>query len=210
MVLQYVRRELSDPRRQRLYREAILIAVAGNVLLAATKGAVARFSGSSAVLSDAANSLSDTLYSLMMAAWTRTSEDRALPGTAAGRRIPIHSGRGRPKMGHSRFEPLVSLLIVAAMGAGGRRRLKIGFHSDARGCAALYFGRGADVDADVRRLCQVGPQLCWWAWTQTSEDSVVVKVVMFLWVGRIGRLAHGPAIDASARDNVDADVRRSG
>jgi hypothetical protein len=47
-------------------------------------------------------------------------------------------------------------------------------------------------------------------WTQTSEDSVVVKVVMFLWVGRIGRLAHGPAIDASARDNVDADVRRSG
>jgi hypothetical protein len=38
----------------------------------------------------------------------------------------------------------------------------------------------------------------------------VVKVVMFLWVGRIGRLAHGPAIDASARDNVDADVRRSG
>jgi len=99
MVLQYVRRELPDPRRQRLYREAILIAVAGNVLLAATKGAVARFSGSSAVLSDAANSLSDTLYSLMMAAGLYLAQRPA--------------DESHPQ-GHSRIEPLVSLLIVAA------------------------------------------------------------------------------------------------
>ena len=68
MDLQYVRRQSPDPRRQRLYRQAILVAIVGNALLAAAKGAVAWYSGSSAVLSDAVNSLSDTLYSLMMAA----------------------------------------------------------------------------------------------------------------------------------------------
>ena len=171
MVLQYVRRELSDPRRQRLYREAILIAVAGNVLLAATKGAVARFSGSSAVLSDAANSLSDTLYSLMMAAGLYLAQRPA--------------DESHPQ-GHSRIEPLVSLFIVAAMGAAGFTAMREG---------ALRFISGA------------APIVPGWP-TVVLVGSVVVKVAMFLWVGRIGRLAHSPAIDASARDNL-ADVLTS-
>ena len=97
MALQSVRRERPDPQRQRFYRQAVLIAIAGNVLLAATKGAVAYLSGSSAVLSDAANSLSDVLYSLLMAV-----------GLYLAQQPP---DEGHPQ-GHGRFEPLVSLLIA--------------------------------------------------------------------------------------------------
>ncbi len=96
-----VRREVRDERRQRLYRRAILITVIGNVLLATVKGAVAWVSGSSAVLSDAANSFSDTFYSLFMAL-----------GLSMARQPP---DRGHPQ-GHSRFEPLVSFLIAGVMG----------------------------------------------------------------------------------------------
>ncbi|HDQ73590.1 MAG TPA: cation transporter, partial [Chloroflexi bacterium] len=67
MNLQHVRQESRDAARQRLYRQAIAIALGGNLLLAVIKSAVAWFSGSSAVFSDAANSISDVLYSLLMA-----------------------------------------------------------------------------------------------------------------------------------------------
>ncbi len=62
-----VRHEPPDRLRRSLYRRAILVAVLGNIVLAAAKGLVAWVAGSSAVLSDAANSLSDTFYSLLMA-----------------------------------------------------------------------------------------------------------------------------------------------
>jgi cation diffusion facilitator family transporter len=171
MDLQYVRRESPDPNRRRLYLRAILIAIAGNTLLAAVKGVVAWSSGSSAVLSDAANSLSDTLYSLMMAA-----------GLYLAQRPADHS---HPQ-GHGRFEPLVSLLIVGAMGLAGLAALRE---------SALRFRSGAVVIAS--------------GWpTAVLVGSVAVKVVMYVLVGRIGRLAHSPAIGASARDNL-ADVLTS-
>jgi cation diffusion facilitator family transporter len=104
MSLTTVRSQTPDPRRQQLYRYAILIALGGNALLAATKGIVAAFSGSSAVFSDAANSLSDTLYSLLMGI-----------GLSVAQRPADES---HPQ-GHSRFEPFVGLLIGTAMGLAG-------------------------------------------------------------------------------------------
>jgi len=61
-----VRIESENRERQALYRKAIGIAVVGNILLAAAKGVLAWATGSSALFADAANSLSDTLYSVMM------------------------------------------------------------------------------------------------------------------------------------------------
>ena len=171
MALQYVRRESPDAGRQRLYRQAILVAVVGNVLLAAVKGAVAWFSGSSAVLSDAANSLSDTLYSLMMAAGLYLAQRPA--------------DRSHPQ-GHSRFEPLVSLLIVVAMGAAGFTAMREGVMRFLSGATGIVPG---------------------WP-TAALVGSAAVKVAMFLLVGRIGRLAYSPAIRASARDNL-SDVLTS-
>jgi cation diffusion facilitator family transporter len=57
-------------------------------------------SASSAVLSDAANSMSDTLYSLMM---------------AFGLHLAQRPADETHPQGHSRFEPLVSLFIAGAM-----------------------------------------------------------------------------------------------
>jgi cation diffusion facilitator family transporter len=156
VTLQRVRLETLDTDRQRLYRRAIWVTLAGNVLLAVAKGTVAWFSGSSAVLSDAANSLSDVLYSLLLAIGLYLAQQPA--------------DESHPQ-GHSRFEPLVSLLITIAMGVAGIAALREGI---------LRFLSGA----------------------------ALVKVVMFLLVGRIGRLAQSPAIRACARDNL-SDVLTS-
>jgi len=171
MDLQYVRRQSPDPRRQRLYRQAILIAILGNALLAAAKGGVAWYSGSSAVLSDAANSLSDTLYSLMMAAGLYLAQRPA--------------DRSHPQ-GHSRFEPLVSLLIVVAMGIAGFTAMREGVIRFLSGVVGIAPG---------------------WP-TAALVGSAALKVAMFLLVGRIGQLAYSPAIRASARDNL-SDVLAS-
>jgi cation diffusion facilitator family transporter len=169
--LQRVRREFPDPHRQRWYRQAILIAVAGNVLLAVVKGLVAWFSGSSAVLSDAANSLSDTLYSLLMAGGLYLAQQPA--------------DESHPQ-GHSRFEPLVSLLIAVAMGAAGFTAMREGVLRFLSGATAIELG---------------------WP-TVALVGSGLVKVTMYLLVGRIGWLVHSPALGASARDNL-SDVLTS-
>ena len=171
MTMQYVRREPPDPYRQRLYRRAILIAIVGNGLLAAAKGVVAWLSGSSAVFSDAANSLSDVLYSLLM---------------AAGLYLVQQPADDSHPQGHSRFEPLVSLFITMMMGTAGFAAMREGVLRFLSGATAIEPG---------------------WP-TAVLAGSALAKVVMYLLVGRIGRLAYSPAIRASARDNL-ADVLTS-
>jgi cation diffusion facilitator family transporter len=171
MTLQRVRLERLDAGRQRLYRQAIWITLTGNVLLAAAKGTVAWLSGSSAVLSDAANSISDVLYSLLLAVGLYLAQQPA--------------DESHPQ-GHSRFEPLVSLVITIAMGVAGIAALREGILRFLNGAMAIEPG---------------------WP-TVALAGSVLVKVVMFLLVGRIGRLAHSPAIRACGRDNL-SDVLTS-
>ncbi len=166
-----VRREQRDELRQRLYRRAVLIAVAGNLFLAVSKGGVAWVSGSSAVLSDAANSLSDTLYSLFMALGLYLARQPA--------------DRDHPQ-GHSRFEPLVSLLIGVVMALAGY----------------------AAVREAVERLrvqaAAVPPR---WA-IVVLLGGALLKVVMYHLVLDAGKRADSPALRASARDNL-ADVLAS-
>ena len=132
MALQSVRHEPSDPHRQRLYRQAILIAIAGNVLLTAGKGATAWLSGSSAVFSDAANSFSDALYSLLMAVGLYLAQQPA--------------DESHPQ-GHSRFEPLVSLFIAAMLAVAGFTALREGW---------LRFLSGANLPTAERHLLWFG------------------------------------------------------
>lgn len=99
-----VRFHKTDPARLALYRRVFLIAIVGNSLLAASKGAVALFSGSNAVLADAANSLSDVLYTLFLVIGLWVSQRPADPSHPQG---------------HARFEPLVSLVIATTMGLTG-------------------------------------------------------------------------------------------
>jgi cation diffusion facilitator family transporter len=169
--LKSVRHELPDRLRQRLYRRAILIALVGNVLLTAAKGAVAWISGSSALLSDTANSFSDTLYSLLMAIGLYVAQRPA--------------DESHPQ-GHSRFEPMVSLLISIAMAGAGLTAIREGVRRFLAGAVAIAPG---------------------WP-TVVLLFSASVKVVMYVLVSDVGRTAASPAIRASARDNL-ADVLTS-
>jgi cation diffusion facilitator family transporter len=171
MNVQSVRREQPDPHRQRLYQQAILIAIVGNGLLTAGKGTVAWLSGSSAVFSDAANSLSDVLYSLLMGGGLYLAQRPA--------------DKSHPQ-GHSRFEPVVSLLIATMMGIAGFTALREGVLRFLSGATAIEPG---------------------WP-TAALAGSALVKVAMYLLVRHIGRQAHSPAIRASARDNL-SDVLTS-
>ena len=166
-----VRQESRDLRRQRLYRRAILLSVAGNVLLAAAKGGVAWVSGSSAVLSDAANSFSDILYSLFMALGLYLAHQPA--------------DRGHPQ-GHSRFEPLISLLIAGIMGVAGYAAISEAVQRFRTGATAIRPGWPSVV----------------------LVGSALVKVVMYRLVLDLGETTNSPAIRASARDNL-ADVATS-
>ncbi len=166
-----VRRESRDQLKQRLYRRAILVAVIGNFVLAVGKGGVAWVSGSSAVLSDAANSLSDTLYSLFMALGLHVARQPA--------------DQSHPQ-GHSRFEPLVSLLIAVVMGVAGYGAVREAIERFRTGAVAIPLGWPIAILA----------------------GSFLVKVVMYRLVLDAGEKAESPAIRASARDNL-ADVLAS-
>jgi cation diffusion facilitator family transporter len=169
--IQRVRRSITNPERQRLYRQAIAIAIIGNVILAVSKGLAAWSSGSSAVLSDAANSLADVLYSLLMGIGLYLAQQPA--------------DRTHPQ-GHSRFEPLVSVLIAGAMGLAGFSALRQG---------AIRFLGGAQA-----------VQSTWAAMVLIA--SALIKVGMYFLVRRLGAQSQSPAIQASAKDNL-SDVLTS-
>ncbi|MHB8089199.1 MAG: cation diffusion facilitator family transporter, partial [Anaerolineaceae bacterium] len=64
--MRWVRDYKPHREQNKLYRNAIIITLGGNLLLAAGKGIVAAISGSAAIYADAANSISDVVYSLLM------------------------------------------------------------------------------------------------------------------------------------------------
>ncbi len=169
--LERVREEVPNAQRQRLYKRAVITAIGGNAILAIAKGLLAWMSGSSAMFSDAANSLSDTLYSLLMGGGLYLAQRPADPGHPQG---------------HGRFEPLVSLLIAAAMGTAG----------------------GTAIWQSVQQFLEPKPAIeAEWA-TVVLLGSMLVKVGMYALVRRMGEEAESPAIQASARDNL-ADVLTS-
>jgi cation diffusion facilitator family transporter len=102
--MQWTRGYIPHPGRAHLYNQALAVTVAGNLILAVSKGIVAYLSKSVALYADAANSSSDVLYSLLM-----------VLGLWMAQRPPDLS---HPQ-GHSRFEPLIGLAISLSMAFAG-------------------------------------------------------------------------------------------
>jgi len=102
--MQLVRNYKPNPEQERNYRVALFITMGGNLALAVAKGVVAFISGSAALYADAANSVSDVVYSVFM-----------VLGLWAALRPPDLS---HPQ-GHSRYEPLVGLAVTASMALAG-------------------------------------------------------------------------------------------
>lgn len=123
--MQLVREASPDPRRQRLLRRAMWITMLGNLGLAAGKATVAYFSGSVALYADAANSISDVFYSLLM-----------ILGLWMAHRPPDLS---HPQ-GHSRFEPLAGLVVAAAMTFAGYEAGRASIQRLLQGGAAVELG----------------------------------------------------------------------
>lgn len=170
--MQWVRDYKPQPARERQYRLALIITIAGNTILALSKGIVAYITGSSAIYADAANSVSDVLYSLLMAA-----------GLWMAERPPDIT---HPQ-GHSRFEPLVGLLVTASMALAG--------YEAARVSIGRFFTGGAAVELGLPVLVLL--------------FSACAKAFMFIFIRRIATSVGSPALAATARDNL-ADVLSSG
>jgi len=170
--MRWVRETVPQPDQNRYYRIAMSITLGGNLLLAVGKGVAAWLSGSSAVYSDAANSVSDVVYSLLM-----------VLGLWVATRPPDLS---HPQ-GHSRFEPLVALMVAAAMALAG-----------------IEAARTAYVRYTEPGLSAIRLDLPTWV----LLASALVKAAMYASITRISKRLHSPALATSARDNL-SDVLSS-
>lgn len=169
--MQWVRDFTPQPERERQYRLALAITVGGNLLLALAKAVAASITGSAAIYADAANSISDVLYSLLMVA-----------GLWMAERPPDIS---HPQ-GHSRFEPLVGLLVTGSMAFAG--------YEAGRSAIERLLAGGASIDIGLPGLVLL--------------VSASAKAAMFYFIRRIARSVGSPALVTTAQDNL-ADVLSS-
>lgn len=107
--MQWTRDHQPDPAKAKALKTALIITLAGNLLLAVGKGLAAYFSGSIALYADAANSVSDVIYSIAV---------------AVGLYISLQPPDLTHPQGHARFEPLVGLVVAAMMGIAGYEALR--------------------------------------------------------------------------------------
>lgn len=98
--MRWVRSYKSLSKPSLVFTRALMITLAGNVVLSVIKGLAAYLSNSSAIFADTVNSLSDVVYSLFLAA-----------GLWLSHRPP---DRSHPQ-GHSRFEPIAALAVTMTM-----------------------------------------------------------------------------------------------
>lgn len=130
--MRWIREVKPDPARGRLLRQAIVITLLGNIVLAVSKGIVASRTGSVAIYADAANSVSDVAYSLLM-----------ILGLWMAQRPPDLS---HPQ-GHSRFEPFVGLVITITMAFAG--------YEAARATVERFIAGGTSVELGMPALILV-------------------------------------------------------
>ena len=169
--MQWIREAAPDPERRRLYRRAMWITLGGNVMLVISKGIVAHLSKSAAIYADAANSAADLVYSVLMVC-----------GLWVAQQPPDAS---HPQ-GHSRFEPLVGLIVALTMGFAG--------FEAARTAVERFIAGGLVIRPGLPTLVLL--------------FSAAVKVGMYLAIRRIARTLTSPTLDAAARDNL-SDVLTS-
>ncbi len=116
----------------RQFRQALVITLVGNFLLAVVKSIAARMSGSSAIYADAINSISDVLYSILL-----------VIGLWLSQQPPDIS---HPQ-GHSRFEPFAALIVTISMAAAGVEAV--------RSSIARFLEGGAPISLDWPSLALI-------------------------------------------------------
>jgi cation diffusion facilitator family transporter len=124
-MIQWVRSlELGELQKHK-FKNAIAITLAGNIVLAVIKSIAAYSSNSTAIYTDAINSVSDVIYSFFLVAGLRLSQ-----------KPPDIS---HPQ-GHSRFEPLSALIVTLSMGLAGAEALRASIVRFLSGGSIISFG----------------------------------------------------------------------
>lgn len=170
--MRWVRDYRPEPEKSILFRKALIITLAGNIFLAAAKGIAASLSGSAALFADAANSVSDVAYSLMM-----------VLGLWVAQRPPDIS---HPQ-GHSRFEPLVGLMVTLSMAFAG--------YEAARNSIERFIAGGSSIELGLPVFVLL--------------LSAGIKAVMFVAIRSIAKKVNSPTLSTTAADNL-SDVLTSG
>jgi cation diffusion facilitator family transporter len=169
--MQWIRDQKPDPDRTRVYRIAMIITLSGNILLAVGKGIAAYISGSSALYADAANSVSDVVYSLAM---------------VIGLWLAIQPPDISHPQGHSRFEPVVGLVVAAMMGIAGYEALRTSINR--------FLAGGAEIELGLPTIILLA--------------SAGIKAGMYLFIRNLARRVSSPSLKITARDNL-SDVLTS-
>lgn len=170
--MQWTRDYQPQPEQNRLYRKALVFTLGGNLLLAASKGVVAWISGSAAIYADAANSVSDVVYSILM---------------VIGLWMAVQPPDLSHPQGHSRFEPLVGLVVTASMAFAG--------FEAARNALERY------LDPTISSVAMDLPAYVLLA-------SALIKFGMFYYISRVGKQLQSPTLATTAKDNL-SDVLTS-
>lgn len=190
--MQWVRHYTPEPQRKALYTRALVITIVGNILLAVGKSLVAYLSGSVAIYADAANSISDVLYSFMM-----------VLGLWVAQRPPDIS---HPQ-GHNRFEPLVGLGVSFSMGYAGYEaaraaieRFMVGGMAVAPGLPAIVLVLSALVKAGMFWLIsRYALELSSPTLSTTAKDNLSdVLTSMAAFIGVVGSRFFAPVLDPIA------------
>ena len=153
------------------YVRACYITIIGNLLLVAVKAVVASLTGSAALYAETANSASDVVYSLLM-----------VFGLWISQKPPDHS---HPQ-GHSRFEPLVGLLVTFSMAFAG-------YQAASTSILKLLAG-GIAVKPGLPTL--------------VLAMTAITKGVMYYAILQLSQKTQSPALHATAQDNL-TDVMTS-
>jgi cation diffusion facilitator family transporter len=169
--MQWIRTHKSKPGEQAQFRTALFITISGNIFLLAIKWVAAYLSGSVALLADAANSGSDVLYSFLM-----------VLGLWMAQRPPDLS---HPQ-GHSRFEPLVGLMITVSM----------------------TFAGYAAAQAAIVRFIEGGKAIVMGLPILVLLVAAAIKAGMFVWIRDFAKKLHSPTLETTAVDNL-SDVLTS-
>jgi cation diffusion facilitator family transporter len=190
--MNWIRQYTPQPEQLQLYRKALIVTVIGNVLLAVGKGIAAYLSGSVALFADAANSISDVLYSILM-----------VLGLWLALRPPDMS---HPQ-GHSRFEPLVGLAVSASMAFAGYQALTTSYQRFMEGGLAvepglptvvLLLSAGVKVGMYVY-ISRLADQLHSPTLQTTARDHISdVMTSSAAFVGAVGSSLVHPLLDPAA------------
>jgi len=169
--MQWIRDYEPNPGRTKAYRTALIITLTGNILLAVAKGLASYFTGSVALYADTANSVSDVIYSIAM---------------VIGLLVAIQPPDLSHPQGHSRFEPLVGLVVAVMMTLAGYEAL--------RSSIERFLAGGEVIAIDLPMIVLLA--------------SAAVKAAMFFIITKLSKQVESPTLRATAKDHL-SDVLTS-